>query len=254
MALKHIITATEHTALNDALKGEYKLQPDMSYKLDLGEGLFITDKDPSGLMSALEKEREETRKAKAAADRLEAERKEAERAGLTNLEDIKAHFQKELEERDKRAAAEKKEIEKARLAQQQVSADQAKKTKALELASTIFGSNAPIMLPHIEMALKAVAGETPKVEIIDPATGMPSLDQNFDNFKTRLLTNPLYAPMIVVSKASGGSANDGKSTGLPSGTKDDGKPKTYADYSPAELLALKREKPELFTQLKSTKG
>lgn len=254
MALKHTISATEHAALSDSLKGEYKMQADFTYKLDLGEGVFVTDKDPAGLMSALEKEREENRKVKAIADRLEMEKKETERAGLTNVEEIKAHFQKELEERDKRAAAEKKEIEKQRLEQQQNTADQVKKTKALELATSLFGANAPIMLPHIEMSMKAVAGDTPRVEIIDPSTGLPSIDQNFDNFKQKLLTNPMYAPMIVVSKASGGSASDGKSSGLPDGTNADGKPKTYKDYMPGELLAIKRSNPELFTKLQSTQG
>jgi len=254
VALKHKISATEFEALADAFKAEYKIQADMSYQLDLGEGVYITDKDPSGLMSALEREREETKKAKAAADRLEAEKKAAELAKITDVDAIKEHFKKELEERDKRSADERKAAEKVQREQQQKTAEQIKRTKALEIASELFGTNAPLMLPHIEMALKAVPGDSPKVEIVDPSTGMPALDQNFENWKKTLSTNPIYSPMIVVSKASGGSANDGKSSGLPNGTKDDGKPKTYADYSPAELLALKREKPELFQQLKSTKG
>ena len=254
MALKHKITGEEFAALADVLKAEYKIQADMSYQLDLGEGIFVTDKDPTGLMSALDQEREETRKAKAAADRLEQERIGAERAKITDVEELKAHFQKQLEGRDKRADAERKAAEKQRLTQQEATASQLRKQKALEIAAELFGTNAPLMLPHIEAALKPVAGEVPKVEILDSATGMPSIDQNFDNWKKTLSTNPLYAPMIVVSKASGGSANDGKSSGLPGGTRDDGKPKTYADYKPGELLALKREQPELFTQLLSTKG
>lgn len=250
MALKHKISADDFSKLPDALKTEYKIQADMSYQLDLGEGVFITDKDPAGLFSALEKEREETRKAKAAADRLEAEKKQAELAKLTDVEQIKQHFQKELDERDKRYEAERKAAEKERLQQQTVAAEAARKAKALEVASSLFGTNAPLMLPHIEMALKAVPGESPRVEIIDPATNLPSLDQNFDNWKRTLSTNPLFAPMIVVSKSSGGSANGGKSNGIP-GVRDDGKPKTYSDYKPSELLALKREQPEVFKSLHS---
>lgn len=251
MALKHKITATEFEALADAFKAEYKIQADMSYQLDLGEGVYITDKDPSGLMSALEREREETKKAKAAADRLESEKKAAEVAKITDVDALKAHFQKELEERDKRAADERKAAEKLAREQQMQVAEQSKRSKALEVASTLFGTNAPLMLPHIEMALKATEKG---VEIVDPATGLPAIDQNFDNWKKTLSTNPLYAPMIVVSRASGGSANDGKSSGIPGGTREDGKPKTYADYKPGELLAIKQKEPALYEQLKSTKG
>lgn len=252
MALKHKISATEFGALPEVLKSEYKIQADMSYKLDLGDGVFITDKDPAGLLSALESEREETRKAKAAADRLEADKKQSERDKLTSVDEIKAHFQKELDERDKRAAAEKKEIERKQLEQAKTVAEGMRKQKALEIASELFGTSAPIMLPHIEMGLKAVAGDVPKIEIIDPASGLPVLDQNFENWKKVLSTNPLYAPMIVVSKASGGSANGGKSSGIP-GTRDDGKPKTYGDYKPGELLAIKQSDPKLFEHLLSTK-
>lgn len=254
MALKHKINDTEFQTLSDELKKEYKVQADFTYQLDLGEGVFVTNKDPSGLMSALESEREETRKAKAAADRLEAEKKAAEMAKITDVEELRKHFDNELKEMQRKAEAEKKEAEKQRLSQQQAAADSLKKQKALEVASTLFGTNAPIMLPHIEQALRGVPGDSPKVEILDPATGAPSIDQNFDNWKKSLSTNELYAPMIVVSKASGGSANDGRSSGLPSSHTNDGKPKTYHDYQPQELLAIKRENPELFQKLKSTKG
>lgn len=252
MALKYKISSTEFASLSDDMKKEYKMQGDFTYQLDLGENVFVTDKDPAGLMSALEAEREETRKAKAAADRLENEKKEAERAKITDVEELKAHFQKELEERDKRAEADRKTAEKRQLEQQRSAAEALRKQTALEAASSLFGTNAPLMLPHLEQALRAVPGDSPKVEIIDPTTGLPSVDQNLENWKKSLSTNELYKPMIVVSKASGGSANDGKGLGT-SGTREDGKPKTYYDYKPSELLALKRENPELFSQIRSTK-
>lgn len=254
MALKHKITAVEFESLSDELKGEYKIQADMSYQIDLGEGFYVTDKDPAGLMSALENERAETAKAKAAADRLEQEKIEAERSKITSVEELKAHYDNQFAEMKKQQEAEKRAAEKAKVAQQAEAAEQFKKQKALEIASKLFGKNTPLMLPHIEAALKAVPGDSPKAEIIDPTTGLPSVDQSFENFEKSLSTNDLYKPMIVVSNASGGSANDGKGLGLPSGTRDDGKPKTYADYKPSELLAMKREKPELFQQLKSQKG
>lgn len=254
MALKHKITASEFETLSDELKAEYKIQADMSYRIDLGEGMFVTDKDPAGLMSALENERAETAKAKAAADRLEQDKIAAEREKITSVEDLKKHYDDQFAAIKKQQEAEKRAAEKAKAEQQTAAAEQLRKQKALEIASKLFGSNMPLMLPHIEAGLKAVPGDAPKVEIIDPSTGMPNVDQNFENWEKSLSTNDLYKPMVVVSKASGGSANDGKGLGLPSGTRDDGKPRTYADYKPAELLAMKREKPELFQQLKSQKG
>lgn len=249
MAIKAKLTADEYSKLSDADKANYKIQPDFSYLVEL-DGGFVTDKDPSGLMSALEKERDENRRIKTIADKLEAEKLAAERAKITDVEELKKHFQTQLDERDRRDKEERKKAEQDRLAAMQERAESMKTQKALEISSELFGTQAPLMLPHIEKMMKAVGGETPNIEIVDPLTGRPQLDQSIEGFKKSLSTNPLFAPMIVKSKASGGSANDGKSSGLP-GVREDGKPKTYADYKPSELMALKRENPELFKSLQS---
>jgi len=201
-------------------------------------------------MTALEKEREENKRVKAVADKLEAEKLAAERSKITDVEELKKHFQAQLDERDRRDKEERKKAEQDRLAALQDRAEGFKKQKALEISSELFGTNAPIMLPHIEAMFKAVAGDSPTIEIVDPMTGRPQLDQSIEGFKKSLSTNQMFAPMIVKSKASGGSANDGKSSGIP-GVRDDGKPKTYADYKPSELMALKRENPEQFKSLLS---
>ncbi len=252
MPIKVKITADEFSKLEDRVKVNYKIQPDFTYHLDI-EGGFITDKDPAGLLSALEKEREENKKVKSIADRLEKEKLEAERAKITDVEELKKHFQQQLDERDKREKEERKRLDQERLEGQQRAAEALRKQRALEVASELFGTNAPILMPHIENMLKPVAGDVPTVEIIDPISGKPQLDQGFEGFKKTLSTNPLFSPMIVKSKASGGSASgdNGKSVGT---TNKDGKPKTYNDYTPSELFALKREQPELFQTLKSQRG
>jgi len=254
MALKTTIDSTTFASLNDVLKAEYKLQADGTYSLDLG-GMFVTDKDPAGLFSALEKEREELKRVKTVADALEAEKKAAELKGITGIEELKAHFEQELAAMNAKAEAEKQQMVEQQKAQKEASAKSQLQTKALEIAASLFGKNAPLMLPHVQSMLKAnTDGDAISIEIVDPLTGKPSIDQNFDNFKKSLSTNELFKPMIVVSNASGGSANDGKSSGVPSATTADGKPKTYSDYTPSELLALKRTNPEVFTSLQSTKG
>lgn len=254
MPVKLTLTSTEFNELSDDRKADYLIQPDMSYKLDLGPGIFTDTEDPAKLKSALESEREETRKAKAAADKLEKEKLEAERSKLTSADEIKAHYEKQLADERKKIADERKADERKRVESQTQAAEQMRKTKALEIASSMFGTNAVILLPHVEAMLKAVPGEQPGVEIIDPANGLAAIDQNFDNFKKSLSTNPLFAPMVVVSHASGGGANDGgTSTGLPSGTTSEGKPKTYGDYKPGELKSIKENDPARWKELLSTK-
>lgn len=248
MALKTSINLTEFTALPDVLKSEYVVQSDGGYKLDLGN-FFVTDRDPAGLMSALEKEREESKKAKAAADRLEAEKRKADLDKITDIEQLKLHFTQELEKQQKVAEAARKETERQLLEQRQTAAKQHVRQEAMKLATDLFGPSAPALLPAMEMHFKAVAGEMPSLEIVDPATGKPYLDQSVESLKKSLLTNPIFMPMIVASKASGGSANDG--TKGVSAKKADGSPKGFDDYSGAELADILAKNPTEYERLKA---
>ena len=249
--LKVTINSTEFEALSDEMKAEYKIQPDLSYALDLGPNVFTTDKDPAGLMSALENERKEHAATKKVADKLEADKLEADRSKITDAEELRASFKQEVDKIRKDHADERKREAAERKEALTKVAEGQRRTKALELASKLFGTNATIMLPHVEARLGIIDGDVPIVGILDPTTGQQSLDQNFENLEKNLSTNPSFAPMVVVSKASGGSANDGKSSGLPNGKTDEGKPKTYSDYTPTELMAIKQSEPEQFQKLKS---
>jgi hypothetical protein len=250
------LTTAEFTAISDDLKKEYQLTTDGTYKLDLGPNVFTTDKDPEGLFSALEKTREELKTVKAVADKFEAEKKQTEIDGIKSVAELKEHFQSQLDARDAaaKAAEEKQKVELA--AQRQNNADRMAREKALTIASELFGTNAAIMLPHVQGMLKGkVSAEgQASIEITDIATNLPSIDQSFENFQKSLSTNEMFKSMVVVSKASGGSANgDGKSTTLAT-TKDDGSPKTYNDYNSGELVRMKRDQPEAFqTLLESSK-
>lgn len=81
MALKASVSATEFASLNDALKTEYKLGSDGVYRIDLG-GMFVTDKDPQGLFSALENERKQHAETKTKFDAITKERDDATQAAL----------------------------------------------------------------------------------------------------------------------------------------------------------------------------
>ena len=144
--LKVSLSAAEYTELDDVLKNEYALQTDGVYKVDLGPDVFTTDRDPVGLMSALTKERDENRKVREVADRLEAERKTAELDGAKNVEQVRELFRKELEERDAKAKEEREAREAELMQQRQTNATRLANEEALKIASDLYGSQASLML------------------------------------------------------------------------------------------------------------
>ena len=250
--LKVSLSAAEYTELDDVLKNEYALQTDGAYKVDLGPDVFTTDRDPVGLMSALTKERDENRKVREVADRLEAERKTAELDGAKNVEQVRELFRKELEERDAKAKEEREAREAELMQQRQTNATRLANEEALKIASDLYGSQASLMLPHVQARIKGKVMENgePLMEVVDPTTQTPILDQNFENLRKTLSTDPMFKSMVVVSNASGGSANgDGMKNTLAT-TKDDGTLKSYRDYNSGELVRLKRDQPDVFESLR----
>lgn len=254
MALRFKITAFEHAALNDALKGEYKLGTDGQYTLDM-PGVFVTDKDPQGLLSALQAERDQHASTKAHLTRLETERDEAKRAAdlaKAQKDGDAAALQKLFEdERNKLQQTFQKQLEEQKAAieaSRKQAAEQMRLSEANKLAAELFGVKAPIMVPHILNNLSVSSDEIPTIQFLN-GEGKPDPTLNAESYKKSLLTNPLFADMVVVSKASGGSANDGKGK-IPATTKEDGSPKTFKDYTPGELMRIKREQPELWSKIK----
>jgi len=254
MPVKLKLTATEFAELSDDRKTDYVIQPDMSYKLDLEAGVFTDTQDPAALKAAIENERKQHAATKKAFDKLEAEKLEADRSKITDVEEMRASFKKELDDFKKQAEDEKKQQKKERIEALEKAVQGQLKAKALEISSKLFGTNASLMLPHVEQRLAIAGGDDPKIVIVDPLTGNTSLDQNFENFEKALSTHPSFAPMVVISHASGGGANDGgTSTGLPNGTTSEGKPKTYSDYTPGELKKIKETDLARFRELQSNR-
>lgn len=261
--LKTKLTATEFLALSDDVKAHYKLGADGTHDLDLGPNTFVTDKDPAGLLSALEKERTERADARKLLDQFEADKKALE----TQLDTLKASgsgdtakltesFQNQLKEMQKTFEAKQKEQSDELDRQRVVAAEQQRTAKAREIATNLFKSNAEIMLPHVERFLSAkVVDGQPTVEILDVNTGTTALEQDFQKFAQQLSTNPTFKPMLVISGASGGSANGGN-TGIPTGTKSDGTAKTFRDYSSGELASMRKteEGRQLYEKLRSERS
>jgi len=253
--LKVTLTAAEFAALPELVQAHYKAAFDGSYSLDLGPSVFTTDKDPKALMNALEHERNETAKAKAAADRLEEEARKEKQNKLTNVDEIKKHYESELDKVKKENAAAEKKRKADELAQKQNTADRMADAEALKLASDLFGTNAMLLQPHIAKGVKGIVDENgqPQVQYVDMTNGLPLLEQNAEKVRETLSTNPIFKPMVVVSNASGGSANGDQTPSLVQ-NKEDGTPKAYGDYTSGELVRLKRDQPEDFKKLLETRG
>jgi len=256
MALKHKVNATELALLPEVLKSEYVFQADGNYALDLG-GVFVTDKDPVGLMSALEGERSEHKATKTHLTRLESERDQArkekelaEAAKTGDVEQLKAFFKAQNEELSKQfqeqIKAEKAVVEKQRV----TNAEQFRVNEANKIAAELFGKRAQLLVPHVLQNLKAIPGETPSLEFLNSA-GQPDLTLNMESYKKSFLTHPLFADMVVATSASGGSANDG--THVPS-SKADGTKKGFNDYSSGELVTLFTGNPAEYERLKAERN
>lgn len=259
MALKPTISAFDFAALKDVLKSEYKLQSDGNYRLDL-DGGFITDKDPTALMNALDAERNEHKATKSKFDSIVKERDDAKKAAELaelqkkgNTEELRKFFEEQQKAQQATFEAQQK-IQNDRIEAQKIAAAEAfRKTKALELATELFGQKAPIMVPALLQQIKVTPtefGVEPVLEFVNEA-GQPILGATKDSYKASLLTNPLYKDMIVASHASGGSANGGNSN-VPSTRNSDGTAKTWKDYSSGELVRLKKNFPEEFARLKNS--
>ena len=257
MALKPTLNAFEHAALPEALKAEYKVKTDGTFGIDL-VGAFITDKDPQGLLSALESERNDHKATKLKFDSIVAQKNAAEEAAKLaelqktgNSEELRKHFEQQNKVQKEQFEAQMKEYNDRLKAQQVAQAESYRKAEVTALASQLFGTKAPLLVPALMQQIKVTASEfgaDPSLEFFDES-GKPLLGATKDSFRASLLTNPLLKDMIVASQASGGSANEGKSN-VPASTKSDGSARTYKDYKPGELMALKQSNPQLFNQLK----
>ena len=255
MALQPTVNSDEYKDLPVALQEHYELGTDGSYALKVNGGYF-TDKDPKGLMSALENERSEHAATKAKFDEIVSERdtakKEADLAKAAksgNEEKLKELFQAQMDAMEakykEREQAQQEQIEKQRL----VAAQEHLESTAKDLATEVFGKKAPLVLPHILQRMKPVAGETPGIEFLN-ANGEPDLTGSLESLKESFLTNDMFSDMIVVSQASGGSANDRK-TGVSGGSiPSQNSKKSFNDYSSGELATLLAENPDEYTRLR----
>ena len=234
MALKRKITTEEFEGLNEVLKAEYK-EKDGAY--------FLDAEDASSLQNALEREREEKARLKTDLEtfktdlaNLKAEKETANADKNRKTKDydaLEADYNRKLSEKE---TAFKTSEQKLKDSMQKMLVD----NRALEIATDAFGENAEIMIPHIKARLQAdFDGDMPTTRVLDK-NGQPSAN-TLDELKKEFVDNPRFAPIVVASRASGGSAN-GKPANGSAGNK---KPE---DMDDAERAQLFRSNPEAFYQ------
>lgn len=237
MALKSKITKAEFDALNDILKAEYKVSGD-SYLLDSDEA--------TELRAAKDRETEARKTEKARADALqvekdtaEAARVEAERAKAAKDKDVATLEASYKAEADNRVNAEK--VNTARRETQL--RDLLVENKAIELANEI--STSPVLiLPHIRSRLRAeLDGDKPITRVLDDKGEVSA--KTLDDLKKELVDNAAFKAIIKASNASGGGAGGGGGSG---GGADNGK--KFSDLSETERVALHRENPTRFNELR----
>jgi alanyl-tRNA synthetase len=236
MALKSKITKAEFDALNDVLKAEYK-EKDGSYLLDSDEA--------NELRQAKERESEARRLEKERADRLQTE-KDAAEAATREAERLKAIKEKDLttleasykSEKETAVAAEKAKTEKRESQLRELLVE----NKALELANEI-STSPTLILPHIQKRLRAeLDGDKPVTRVLDDKGEISA--KTMDDLKKELVDNAAFKAIIKASNASGGGAGGGGG----SGGGADGK--KFTDLSEAERVALHRENPTRFNELR----
>lgn len=211
MSLKSKISKADYDALSDELKGHYIAEGD-GYKLDTTEA--------RELLAAKQQEKERadklTRDLATVREEMESLKtdleaaQDAKRRKENDIPSIEAAWQKKIDDQKKKDADTLKARE-----------DQLRtllvRNEAIKIAHEI--STAPeLLLPHLMSRMAAdLEGETPKTIILGE-DGKRSA-KNLDEFKQEVVDNPLFAAIIIGSKASGGSADQRRANGgsAPSG-------------------------------------
>lgn len=230
--LKFKLTSDEYDSLDESQKSLYAVD-DGGYQLAI-EGV----PDVSGLEKKVtellgEKKAEQERRRQA---EDEANRKKEEAARQKgDIETLEKSWQEKLttRERELQATIEAHESRLRTLLVDNV---------AQSLATTLAGDSAAILMPHIRARLTVEDGKT---RVVD-AEGKPSA-ATLEDLEKEFKENKLFAPVVIVSKATGtrGTSN------LPFGSVEG---KKWGDFTEEERLKLFREDPEAFKRLAATQN
>jgi hypothetical protein len=236
MAVKAVLASLD--GVPDAFKSEYKINPDGGYYLEL-EGV---DDHPSVGTLKRAKDREHT-------GRLEAEKQAgALRERITTMESeteqrLKGVLPKEnVEALEKSWGKKLADAESALTTQKdrygRVIQNLTVDAKATELATSLARTpeEIPLLLPHIRSRLSVeISGEEVSLRVLDDS-GKPTA-LSLKELRDEIIAKPMFAAVIVGSKASGGGASGGSGGGgAPPAVKD------AATANPKDLAASLKAK------------
>lgn len=204
MSLKSKITKAEFDILTADMQVHYK---------DVGNGNYVLETDQAAALS-FERRAQQDRADNAERDlatlRAELEtiktERETERDELArkknDIPTIEAAWQKKLDD------AKKKFDDKIAQRENQLRTLLIR-NEAIKIAHEV-STSPELLLPHIERALEAdLEGETPKTIVLD-ATGKRTA-KNLDEFRQDIVDNPIFADIIIGSRASGSGAAQNRS-------------------------------------------
>ncbi|MAF43756.1 MAG: hypothetical protein CMI54_06280 [Parcubacteria group bacterium] len=232
------IDAKYHDLYEQKKDGKFHLKVEN----DDGDAVLRAKQHEKERADAAEAKLKELEKEKAAADKKKAdEAQAAEEEKLKKAGDYTA-----LEESYKKKLEDQKNDYEARLQEKDgIIRNQTVDSVAESMATDLAEHNGHLMQAQIAARLTTEIADGKSITRVLDTEGKPSA-MSVEELRKEFFTNEKYASIVVASKASGGGASNNEGTG---GAQ---KKTKWAEYSGAELVALKRENPQAYDALKQT--
>ena len=221
MALQFEITKEAHEALDEGVKALYSEKGDV-FRLDV-QGIDPADE----LKEALRKEREDRAAAKSKLKELEDAKAKADQQSLEE----KQEFEKLWKSEQERSATTAKELDDLRTS----IAQKDRNSEAYKIVSTLATETARAEILQ-QQALGFIHHTPDGIKINGPD------GEAWDAAKLTAHLKEKYPFLVDGSKATGGGATGGGSSG--------GAAKKFNEYTGAELVAIRKEDPAAYDQLK----
>jgi hypothetical protein len=243
MALKYKIDEETYNKLSKDFKSEYKKVGD-EYVLDVEGG-----EDTGALKRAKDHEKASRVKAEAEANKLKEQveeiQAELEAMREKSKEGGKKGDQKDVEALEKswqaKLAKKEKELGDKVTSLSTLLQKQLVDSVAMTMASTLAGTNAELLLPHIQRRLAAEISDGAAITKVLGADGTPSA-LTVEELQKEFLSNEKFSSIVIGSKASGGSAGGRKGSG-------GGAPKKLSEMSATEEAKFANENPTEYRQM-----
>lgn len=234
MALKYEIETLD--GLDDTIKALYQKNEDGKFTLAV-DGLPKADNTLSERLAKLEaNNRDLLGEKKAAKEEAERIKLEAAKKG-GDIEALEKSWQEKYMSAE---SAKNLEVEQYKKMVSGLTVGAA----AATIAADVFGANAELMMHHVNARLgyEVVDGQ-PRVRVLD-LTGKPCA-LTVDELKNEFKASAKFAPFVVATRASGAGAH-GSAGGIQTGKK-------FAEYTGAELAAIRKKSQADYDKLKAGK-